>query len=105
MNSNSQKNKKFKMWSLFPFIMRDIAVWVPNEVAGSEVLKIIKENIGDLLIKEPELFDEFKKDDKTSYAFRLIFQSYDRTLTDMEINEIMIKITNKIKNNDGWQVR
>ena len=95
----------FKMWSLFPFISRDIAVWVPKEVESSEIFQVIKENAGELLTKNPELFDEFTKDDKKSYAFRLVFQSHDRTLTDAEVNEIMTKITDKIKENDGWQVR
>ncbi|MEK9181504.1 MAG: hypothetical protein AAB786_00580 [Patescibacteria group bacterium] len=102
MNS---ENKKFKMWSLFPFIARDVAVWVPEGVGSSDVEKIIKENAGDMIVRGPELFDEFKKDDQISYAFRMIFQSYDRTLTDMEINEIITKITNKIKEKQGWQVR
>ena len=102
MNS---ENKKFKMWSLFPFIARDVAVWVPEGVGSSDVEKIIKENAGDMIVRGPELFDEFKKGDQISYAFRMIFQSYDRTLTDMEINEIMTKITNKIKEKQGWQVR
>ena len=98
-------NSKFKMWSLFPFIARDVAVWVPKEVESEKVCKIIQENAGDLLIKGPDLFDEFSKDDKKSYAFRLVFQSFERTLTDAEINEIMTKITNKIKENSAWQVR
>ncbi|OGI85704.1 hypothetical protein A3A05_03060 [Candidatus Nomurabacteria bacterium RIFCSPLOWO2_01_FULL_41_12] len=102
MNS---ENKKFKMWSLFPFITRDVAVWVPEGVLSSEVLKIIKENAGNLVIRGPELFDEFKKDGQISYAFRLVFQSFERTLTDEEINVIMTKITNKIKDKNGWQVR
>ena len=96
---------KFKMWSLFPFIARDVAVWVPEEIKSEKVAKIIKDNMGDMVIRGPELFDEFKKDDKISYAFRLVFQSYNRTLTDSEVNEIMTKITNKIKENNGWQVR
>jgi phenylalanyl-tRNA synthetase beta chain len=103
---------KFKMWSLFPFIARDIAVWVPEKVKYEEVIKVIKENAGDMAIRGPELFDEFKKlapsgggGNQISYAFRLVFQSYDRTLTDAEVNEIMTKITNKIKENNGWQVR
>src|SRR3989344_2420802 len=95
----------FKMWSLFPFIARDVAVWVPEGISSEEVGKIIKDNAGDMVIRGPELFDEFKKDGKISYAFRLIFQSYERTLTDAEINEIMTKITNKIKGKEGWQVR
>ena len=58
-----------------------------------------------MVVRGPELFDEFKKGDKISYAFRLVFQSFDRTLTDTEVNDIMNKITNKIKENDDWQVR
>jgi len=95
---------KFKMWSLFPFIARDVAVWVPEDVKSTEVLKVIKENAGEMVIHGPELFDEFKKDGKVSYAFRIVFQSYERTLTDTEINKIMTKITDKIKAK-GWQVR
>jgi len=98
-------SEKFKMWSLFPFIARDVAVWVPEDVKSEEVGKIIKENMGDMVVRGPELFDEFKKDGKISYAFRLVFQSYERTLTDQEVNDIMTKITNKIKDNNGWQVR
>ena len=101
----------FKMWSLFPFIIRDIAVFVPEKIKSSEVEKIIRKNMGDKVVRGPELFDEFKKptrpgeDGKISYAFRLVFQSYDCTLTDAEVNEIMTKITNKIKENNDWQVR
>jgi phenylalanyl-tRNA synthetase beta chain len=101
----SFKEQKFKPWSSFPFISRDIAVWVPEEVESNQVYKVIKENAGNMVIRGPELFDEFKKDGKISYAFRLVFQSYDCTLTDTEINEIMTKITNKIKEKNGWQVR
>ncbi len=103
MNS---ENKKFKMWSLFPFISRDISVWIPDNENSETLKKLLKENSTDLLIKEPYLVDSFAgKDGKTSYAFRLIFQSYKRTLTDQEVNEIMTKITNKIKENNDWQVR
>jgi phenylalanyl-tRNA synthetase beta subunit len=93
------------MWSLFPFIARDVAVWVPESVESHKVYKVIKDNAGELLVKGPDLFDEFSKDDKKSYAFRLVFQSYDRTLTDAEVNEIMNKISDKIKENKDWQVR
>ena len=101
----------FKMWSLYPFIARDIAVWISENVSSEEVAKVIKDNAGEMVVRGPELFDEFKKpaspaggDGKVSYAFRTVFQSYDRTLTDAEINEIMTKITEKITEK-GWQVR
>lgn len=101
----SPSTGRFTPWSLFPFIARDVAVWVPVEVESHKVLKVIKDNAGDVVIRGPELFDEFRKDGQVSYAFRIVFQSYDRTLTDAEINEIMVKITDKIKENNGWQVR
>ena len=108
-SATPQEGNHFKMWSLFPFIARDIAVWAPENVKSKEVKEniqqVIKENEEELLIKGPDLFDEFKKENQISYAFRLVFQSYDRTLTDAEVNEIMNAITEKIKENDGWQVR
>ncbi len=103
MNS---KDKKFKMWSLFPFISRDISVWVKEDGDCDELKKIILENTTDLLVKEPYIVDFFTgKDGRISYSFRFVFQSYERTLTDTEVNKIMTKITNKIKENNAWQVR
>lgn len=102
--SNSRLETKFEMWSLFPFIVRDVAVWVGEGVRSVDVVKIIKDNMGNMVVRGPELFDEFKKEDKTSYAFKLVFQSFERTLTDLEINEVMTKIKAKIEEN-GWVVR
>jgi phenylalanyl-tRNA synthetase beta chain len=102
--SPAKTPKLFKMWPLFPFIARDVAVWVPENIKSSDVEKIIKDNMGEMVIKGPELFDEFKKNGKISYAFRIVFQSYERTLTDVEVNEIMDKINNRIKEK-GWEVR
>lgn len=100
-----QEGNKFKMWSLFPFITRDIALWVPVGTDSGEVEKIIKENINELVVKGPELFDSFTKENKTSYAFRLVFQSYERTLTDEEVNKIIETITEKLKINPNWELR
>lgn len=109
--SKREEKSVFKPWSIYPFISRDIAVWVPNEVESYKVFNVIKENAGELLVKEPFLFDSFTKpaltqggESRTSYAYRLVFQSYDKTLTDTEINPIMEKINTKISSL-GWEVR
>ena len=39
------------------------------------------------------LFDEFEKEGRVSYAFSVVFQSQDRTLTDLEVDVDMKKIT------------
>jgi phenylalanyl-tRNA synthetase beta chain len=93
----SSPSDRFSMWSPYPFITRDIAVWVP-EGTQPEVLSGMYVELGtELLVRAPKLFDQFTKEGRTSYAFRLIFQSYERTLTDDEVGSIMANIALKIK--------
>jgi len=94
----------FRVWSPYPFISRDIAVWLPDEVLSDELVEIIKQNGTDLLMTEPKLFDKFSKNGRTSYAYRLVFQSMERTLKDEEVNKIMDKIYSNIKER-GFEVR
>ncbi len=101
---DSRPKNIFKPWSIYPFIVRDIAVWVPVSENKDKLKNIFTEEGTDLLIKEPYLFDQFTKEDRTSYAYRLVFQSYNKTLTDEEINPIMEKINKKISFL-GWEVR
>jgi phenylalanyl-tRNA synthetase beta subunit len=103
-SEGTSHSQTFKLWSVYPFITRDISVWVPSSVSADELKKIYQELGTELLVREPELVDKFEKGDKTSYAFRLVFQSYDRTLTDSEISEIMTNITSKIVSL-GYEVR
>jgi len=103
------RNKKYKKISQFPFMIRDIAVFTPEGTKSEDVFSIIANESGELMIKS-RLFDVFTKTMpdgslKTSYAYRLIFQSFEKTLTDDEINLIMSKITEKMNANVGWQVR
>lgn len=100
----SSNLQNFVMWSEYPYIARDIAVWVPEEVAADMVANVIRENVGELLMKGPRLFDTFSKDGKTSYAFRMVFQSHARTLVEQEITDIMNKITTSLQGN-SWEVR
>jgi len=104
---NIQITKKdtviYKSFSKYPFIIRDIAVFVPSDVTAKDLISTIKKETGHLLVND-YIFDEFKKADKTSYAFRLVFQSFEKTLTDEEVNKIMEKV-NAVVTTKGWQVR
>lgn len=99
------KDIAYKPFSVYPFILRDIAVWVPSGVSEDEVLDLIKKESGDLLVTS-RLFDKYEKEEekKVSYAFRLVFQSYEKTLTDDEINPIMNKVT-ELLGGKGFEVR
>ena len=93
----------FRAYSPYPFVSRDVALWVPEGVLASEVETLIQTHGGDLLTRVT-LFDEFKKEGKVSYAFRLIFQSYEKTLTDAEVGEFMSAITAAITAT-SWEIR
>lgn len=103
----SNKTPRYKPFSPYPFVLRDIAVFVPKDIKNEELLKVII-NKGTDLLTSFRLFDVFTKEfpdgEKTSYAYRLVFQSHEKTLTDEEVNAIMNQINESI-NNLGWQVR
>ena len=94
----------FKPFSMYPFVLRDIAVWVPEGVQSGLIYQTVVDTAGPLLLK-CELFDTFSKDGKTSYAFRLVFQSMDKTLTDDEVNGHMKSVTETLNAKEGWKVR
>ena len=89
--------------SQYPSMSRDIALWVTEGVSAQEVEDILNEPAGDLRLRT-DLFDEFTKDGKTSYAFRVVFQAKDRTLTDHEVATVMENV-NQAVSAKGWAVR
>jgi len=94
----------YKPFSQYPFILRDIAVWVPTSVTQGELEAMIRGEAGELLVRLDH-FDSFEKEGKVSHAFHLVFQSYERTLSDSEINEVMQKIVSKLESNQDFKVR
>jgi phenylalanyl-tRNA synthetase beta subunit len=113
---------KYQKISPYPFIGRDIAVFVPEGVEEEEIKDVIRSEgseparlngrSGGLLVRGPKLFDRFEKKDKetgkiekVSYAFKMVFQSQEKTLTDEEVNEITNRITKALNSKEGWEVR
>lgn len=98
------QSEKFTPFSPYPFIVRDVAIFVPPDIKPESVARVIKEKAGELVVRGPELFDEFAKAGKKSFAFRLVFQSVTRTLSDGEVNEAMENIYRALKAKN-WEVR
>ncbi len=93
-------NIKYKSFSQMPFVIRDVAFWIEENKNIDNILEIIKSVAGDLCV-EVVKFDEFKKEIdgviKTSLGYRLIYQSFDKTLTDEEVNVQSDKVYEKLK--------
>lgn len=94
----------FSPISPYPCITRDIAVWMPEAIPATELSELIKEKAGPLLVTEPRLVDTYSKGGRTSNAFRLVFQSFEKTLSDEEVNTIMETVYEAVKGK-GWEVR
>lgn len=104
----ARKEKEYRPISRYPTVMRDIALLVPRDTRVVEVMDIIENTGGELLI-DTDLFDIYEGSEipngKKSLAFRLLFQSHERTLTDQEVDAIMERITKALQENLEWEVR
>jgi len=89
--------------SAYPAMARDIALWVSQGTSSDEVVHALRTPAGDMCVRI-DLFDEFTKDGQTSFAFRLVFQSQNKTLTDAEVGEVMAAINATVED-QGWEVR
>lgn len=93
----------YRPFSVYPFIQRDIALWVPRDTMSEHVEQLIKDAAG-VLLTRIDLFDQFEKGERVSLAYRLIFQSLERTLRDDEINEEMQRVSAALTT-AGYEVR
>ena len=72
-------------FSIYPLITRDIALWVPEGTSVATVASMIRDTAGPLCVRVTHM-DTFTKEGRTSVAFRLVFQSKQKTLTASEVD-------------------
>lgn len=97
----------YKPFSSYPYIVRDIAFWVQGTPQDDQVARFgdsITQTAGSLLTRLT-LFDMFEKDGRTSYAYRLVFQSMERTLTDEEVQTCMNAVSETLRTTFGAEIR
>ncbi len=84
----------------FPEARRDLALVVPDERSNAEIESLIRETGGPSLV-ETVLFDLYRgknlPEGRRSLAYRLSFQSPDRTLTDAEVAEQVERIVDTLQ--------
>jgi phenylalanyl-tRNA synthetase beta subunit len=102
-----KKDTKYQSFALTPFIVRDVACWVGEDISESDIENTIRENISPLCISL-KLFDKFEKEidgvKKKSFGFRLIYQDKERTLTDEEVNQEAERVYEALKSK-GFEIR
>ncbi len=91
-----------------PAILRDIALIVDDTVPAETFFSAIA-GFKNKLIAETTIFDSFRggtiPPGKKSLAFRLKFQSNERTLTDAEVNKIHDRLVAHLVQETGAELR
>lgn len=87
---------RYKEVSKYPSVIRDISFIVRKEVVPNKFYEIVREEGGDL-VEEVKKTDEYENDSKLgaenkSYTFRIVYRSFERTLTNEEVNKAHGKI-------------
>jgi len=94
-----REKKVAKPISKFPSTIRDMAIIIDDAVEAQHVLDFIYA-IGEPLMEAVQIFDVYKgrpiPEKKKSMALRFTYRSFDRTLTDNEVNQVHEKLTHKV---------
>lgn len=99
---------KYKEFSKFPSINKDIALVVDKKAISKDIEKVIK-SAGGSLLTNIEVFDVYTGVgvgiDKKSIAYSLTFSDMKKTLTDEEINGLMDKIIDAVSKKCSAELR
>ncbi|MCX7747602.1 MAG: phenylalanine--tRNA ligase subunit beta [Clostridia bacterium] len=105
---NASMKSEYKPLPKFPAITRDIAMLVKDDILVKQIEAVIKERSGKIL-EAVKLFDVYKgkqiPEGMKSVAYSITFRADDRTLVDEEVNKVMTKILDGLKNKIGAHLR
>jgi len=105
---NANMEVEYKPLPKFPAVTRDIAMLVKDEILVKQIEDVISSNAGNIL-EDMKLFDVYKgkqiPDGMKSVAYSITFRGQDKTLTDNEVNAVMQKILDGLKDKLGAQLR
>ena len=103
-------NNKIKFTDIpkYPEVRRDLALLVDNSVAFDTIYNIARQTEKGLL-KDINLFDVYEgknlPEGKKSYAVSFTLQDNTKTLTDEQIDKIMIKLQKNLESEAGASLR
>ena len=92
----------------FPGVDRDLALLLPNQLPVGQVEVVIRDSAGPLLV-DLQVFDLYEgkgiPEGHRSVAFRLRYQSEERTLTDGDVDESVGAVTSRLREELGVEAR
>ncbi len=99
--SCAQNKRRYRALSRFPKIQQDITLKVAENLLFSDIYDALKQELSSLkpvntsAILKP--IDIYHKGKHKNLTFRLIISSYERTLTDKEVNKLLDQLTDRMR--------
>ena len=93
-NINSGKIK-YKELSKYPSVEKDVSFITEDNINSLDIETAIKKASSNIL-KEVKVVDVYKDENKSSITYKMIFESFDRTLTDEEVLSEFNKIIDTV---------
>jgi phenylalanyl-tRNA synthetase beta chain len=108
VSRHSGRPRTYRRLPRFPWIERDLALVVPQDIPARDIIRVIRKHGGKFL-QEIRLFDIYRgeqvKEGCQSMAFSLKFQAGDKTLTDQEINIPIAAVAQALAEQFGAELR
>jgi phenylalanyl-tRNA synthetase beta chain len=109
MKQLGKQKMKVSEISRFPSVRRDLALVIDKKVTFSEI-EIIAKQCEKKLLKQISLFDVYENEKqlgegKKSYAVSFLFENFEKTLQDKEIDQIMDKVMKQLDEKIGAFIR
>jgi phenylalanyl-tRNA synthetase alpha chain len=94
---------EFKEYSKFPITVRDISFWITGTPLKNKehweehnnFCEVCRE-VGNDLIESISQVDRFEKDNRVSFAYKIVYRSNNRTLLGDEINDMQTILRSKV---------
>lgn len=101
LTKKNQKTKLYTEFSKYPVVRRDLALVMDEQVNYGEIVQVVKAECQPYL-QSINLFDEYRSaehlgPDKKSYAVSLILSNPVKTWSDKELEALIKKVTDKLK--------
>jgi phenylalanyl-tRNA synthetase beta chain len=102
------RERLFKPLPRYPYVERDLSIIVEEKVSG-DVIKRLISRVGRDIIASVILFDFYRGESipegSVSMAFRIRYQSEDRTLTDEEVQKVHTRVVETLSREVGSSLR
>ena len=102
------KLPKYRPFSKFPFIRRDLALVVAETVHAADLTKLVSDELGEHLYRAV-IFDEYRGENlnsgSKSIGLGLILQDVSRTLTDADADQMLASATKRLESEIGATIR